>query len=197
MYNSLLHEQGLIFLHWNKVILDKDYVVMDLVCARLFFIFAKFSKGNVVTLEKSSKIGRKYQKLENYGSVALLWRNAKRNVNPGLSYFEQCSLACLRILANLHLRLHFAICQSITQISRNLLITVSQFVYLNHHCYYLENVWRWRWPCRFFGKVDQTCNCLPLGWQFLGENDELRFVISCRPKRANLCGPNKGTKCLV
>ena len=130
-----------------------------------------------------------------YGSVALLWRNAKRNVNPGLSYFERCSLACLRILANL--RLHFAICQSITQISRNLLITVSQFVYLNHHCYYLENVWRWRWPCRFFGKVDQTCNCLPLGWQFLGENDELRFVISCRPKRANLCGPNKGTKCLV
>ena len=72
MYNSLLHEQGLIFLHWNKVILDKDYVVMDLVCARLFFIFAKFSKGNVVTLEKSSKIGRKYRKLENYGSVALL-----------------------------------------------------------------------------------------------------------------------------
>jgi len=37
-----------------------------------FFIFAKFSKGNVVTLEKSSKIGRKYRKLENYGIVALL-----------------------------------------------------------------------------------------------------------------------------
>ena len=42
-----------------------------------------------------------------YGSVALLWRNAKRNVNPGLSYFERCSLACLHILANLHLPFTF------------------------------------------------------------------------------------------
>ena len=32
------------------------------------------------------------------GSVALLWRKAKRNVNPGLSYFERCSLACVRAL---------------------------------------------------------------------------------------------------
>ena len=38
------------------------------------------------------------------GSVALLWRNAKRNVNPGLRYFEQCLLACARLLANLHFR---------------------------------------------------------------------------------------------
>ena len=36
----------------------------------------------------------------------------KRNVNPGLSYFERCSLACVRLLAKLHLRLHFAFCQS-------------------------------------------------------------------------------------
>ena len=43
----------------------------------------------------------------NFGSVALLWRNAKRNVNPGLSYFERCSLACLHILANLHLPFTF------------------------------------------------------------------------------------------
>ena len=28
------------------------------------------------------------------GSVALLSRNAKRNVNPGLGYFERCLLAC-------------------------------------------------------------------------------------------------------
>ena len=41
---------------------------------------------------------------------ALLLRNAKRNVNPGLSYFEWCLLACAHLLANLHL--HFAFCQS-------------------------------------------------------------------------------------
>ena len=46
------------------------------------------------------------------GSVALLRRNAKRNVNSGLSYFERCSLACVRLLANLHLYLHFAFRQS-------------------------------------------------------------------------------------
>ena len=28
-----------------------------------------------------------------YGSVALLLRNAKCNVNPGLSHFERCALA--------------------------------------------------------------------------------------------------------
>ena len=44
------------------------------------------------------------------GFVALLWRKAKHNVNPGLSYLERCSLACMRLLANLHL--HFAIRQS-------------------------------------------------------------------------------------
>ena len=38
------------------------------------------------------------------GSVALLWRNSKYNVNPGLSYFERCLLACARLLANLHFR---------------------------------------------------------------------------------------------
>ena len=42
-------------------------------------------------------------------SIALLWRNAKHNVNPGLSYFERCSLACVRLSANLHLHLHFAL----------------------------------------------------------------------------------------
>ena len=41
----------------------------------------------------------------NIRSVALLWRNSKCNVNPGLSYFEQCSLACACLLSNL--RLHF------------------------------------------------------------------------------------------
>ena len=44
------------------------------------------------------------------GSVALLWRNAKRKVNPGLSNFERCSLSCTCLLANLHL--HFAFRQS-------------------------------------------------------------------------------------
>ena len=34
----------------------------------------------------------------------------KRNVNPGLSHFERCALACVRLLANLHL--HFAFRQS-------------------------------------------------------------------------------------
>ena len=42
--------------------------------------------------------------LNNNGSVALLLRNAKCNVNPGLSYFEWCALACARLLANLHLQ---------------------------------------------------------------------------------------------
>ena len=37
------------------------------------------------------------------GSVALLWRNAKCNVNPGLSHFEQCAL---------HFHLHFAFYKS-------------------------------------------------------------------------------------
>ena len=37
------------------------------------------------------------------GSVALLWWNAKCNVNPGLSYFKLYLLACVRLLANLHL----------------------------------------------------------------------------------------------
>ena len=46
------------------------------------------------------------------GSVALLWRNAKCDVKLGLSYFEQCSLACMCLLVNLHLRLHFAFRQS-------------------------------------------------------------------------------------
>ena len=44
------------------------------------------------------------------GSVALLRRNAKRNVNCGLSYFEWCSLACMCLLANLYL--HFVFHQS-------------------------------------------------------------------------------------
>ena len=39
---------------------------------------------------------------------ALLWQNAKCNVNPGLSHFEQRTLACTRLLANLH----FVFCQS-------------------------------------------------------------------------------------
>ena len=46
------------------------------------------------------------------GSVALLWRNAKCDINPGLSYFKRCSLACTHLLANLHLCLHFTFCQS-------------------------------------------------------------------------------------
>ena len=33
-------------------------------------------------------------------------------VNPGLNYFKQCSLACMCLLVNLHLRLHFAFRQS-------------------------------------------------------------------------------------
>ena len=44
------------------------------------------------------------------GSVALLWRNIKCNVNPGLSYFERYMVACAGFLANLHL--HFTFCQS-------------------------------------------------------------------------------------
>ena len=32
------------------------------------------------------------------GSVALLWRNTKCNVNPGLSHFERCTLACARLI---------------------------------------------------------------------------------------------------
>ena len=47
---------------------------------------------------------------EVFGSVALLWQNAKCNVNPGLSHFECCVLACAHLLANLHL--HFAFGQS-------------------------------------------------------------------------------------
>ena len=46
------------------------------------------------------------------GSVALLWRNTKRNVNPRLSYFELCLSACVRLLANSHLHLHSAFSQS-------------------------------------------------------------------------------------
>ena len=46
------------------------------------------------------------------GSVALLWQNAKCNVNPGLSYFERCALASTHLLANFHF--HFAFCQSKT-----------------------------------------------------------------------------------
>ena len=37
------------------------------------------------------------------GPVALLWQNAKCNVNPRLSYFEQCMLAYAHLLVNLHL----------------------------------------------------------------------------------------------
>ena len=44
------------------------------------------------------------------GSIALLWQNTKCNVIPGRSYFKQYSLACARLLTNLHL--HFAFCQS-------------------------------------------------------------------------------------
>ena len=43
-----------------------------------------------------------------YESVALLWWNAKHNVNPGLSYFERYMVACAGFLANLH----FTFCQS-------------------------------------------------------------------------------------
>ena len=46
-------------------------------------------------------------KFRNIGSVALLWRNAKHNVNPGLNSFEQRSLACAHLLANSHLRFAF------------------------------------------------------------------------------------------
>ena len=51
-------------------------------------------------------------KITDFGSVALIWRNTKCNVNPGLSHFEQCTLICMRVLANFHLHLHFAFCQS-------------------------------------------------------------------------------------
>ena len=44
------------------------------------------------------------------GSIALLWWNAKCNVNPGLIYFERWALTCARLFANLHL--HFAFRQS-------------------------------------------------------------------------------------
>ena len=44
--------------------------------------------------------------IKEIGSVALLWWNAKHNVNPGLSFFELCWLACACLVANLNL--HFA-----------------------------------------------------------------------------------------
>ena len=45
--------------------------------------------------------------LNDNGSVALLLRNAKCNVNPGLSHFERCVLACTGLLADLHLHFSF------------------------------------------------------------------------------------------
>ena len=42
------------------------------------------------------------------GSVAL--QNAKCNVNPGLSHFQWCALACTHLFANLDL--HFGFRQS-------------------------------------------------------------------------------------
>ena len=57
-----------------------------------------------------AKICRASPSLCYMGSVALLWRNIKCNVNPGLSYFERYMVACAGFLANLHL--HFTFCQS-------------------------------------------------------------------------------------
>ena len=54
---------------------------------------------------------QQHNHIDMYGSVALHWQNAKHNVNPGLSCFERCLLACARLIANLHLYLHFAFCQ--------------------------------------------------------------------------------------
>ena len=44
--------------------------------------------------------------MSHYGSVALLWQNTQRDVNPGLCHFELCLLACVRLLANLHFAFH-------------------------------------------------------------------------------------------
>ena len=60
------------------------------------------------SLENSLMVAQDFFNSLLIGSVALLWQNAKRNVNPGLSYFKQCPLA---LLAK-HLRLHFAFRQS-------------------------------------------------------------------------------------
>ena len=57
--------------------------------------------------------------LNDNGSVALLLRNTKCNVNPGLSYFEHCALASAHLLANFHF--HFAFCQSKTTTEVNCL----------------------------------------------------------------------------
>ena len=51
-----------------------------------------------------------YLENDSMGSAALLWRHAKYNVNPKHSYFEQCTLACAHLLANIHL--HFSFRQS-------------------------------------------------------------------------------------
>ena len=51
-----------------------------------------------------------HNRVSNFGSVAL--QNTKCNVNPGLSHFEWCALACAHLLANLHLHLCFAFRQS-------------------------------------------------------------------------------------
>ena len=63
------------------------------------------------------------------GSVTLLWRNAKCNVNHWLSYFEQCALACLH--------LHFAFRQSKAMLQ----------IYYKSRLYY-----RYVWCRRIFSK---------------------------------------------
>ena len=64
-----------------------------------------------------------HNRVSNFGFVAL--QNAKCNVNPGLSHFEQCALACVRLLANIHL--HFAFRQSKASKA-----TLSQKKFLKH-----------------------------------------------------------------
>ena len=76
-------------------------------CIVAFWVSGKYNF--MVHFASSVCIGKwTYVCFSDIGSVALLRRNAKRNVNSGLSYFERCSLACVRLLANLHLYLHFA-----------------------------------------------------------------------------------------
>ena len=86
-------------LNWGKEqvrifskMLDAFFIVISTQCDVLYGVDDKF-------FEYWNKIG----------SVALLWRNAKCNINPGLSHFDQCALACAHLLAK-HFR--FVFCQN-------------------------------------------------------------------------------------